>query len=71
MFYSFAQCNIDADVIIDFSSSVNVSEMLDFAMKRGIGIVICTTGFSKEDQEFIEDASKKVPIQIRKYVHGY
>jgi 4-hydroxy-tetrahydrodipicolinate reductase len=36
--------------------------MLDFAMKRGIGIVICTTGFSKEDQELIEDASKKVPI---------
>ena len=62
VFYSFAQCNIDADVIIDFSSPVNVREMLDFAMKRGIGIVICTTGFSKEDQELIEDASKKVPI---------
>lgn len=62
VFYSFEQCNVDADVIIDFSSPVNVREMLDYAVKKGIGAVICTTGFSKEDQKLIEDASKSVPI---------
>jgi 4-hydroxy-tetrahydrodipicolinate reductase len=50
VYYSFVQCNVPADVIIDFSSPVNVREMLDYAIKRKIGIVLCTTGFSKEDQ---------------------
>ena len=62
VYYSFMQCNVPADVIIDFSSPVNVREMLDFAIKRGIGIVLCTTGFSKEDQGLIEEASKYIPI---------
>lgn len=62
VYYSFVQCNVHADVIIDFSSPVNVREMLEFAMERGIGIVLCTTGFSDEDQRLIEEASKVIPI---------
>lgn len=62
VYYSFMQCNVDADVIVDFSAPVNVREMLDFAIRRGIGIVLCTTGFSKEDQRLIEEASKLIPI---------
>ena len=62
VFYNFSQCNVPADVIIDFSAPVNVKEMIDFAIARGIGIVLCTTGFSKEDQLLIEDASKVIPI---------
>lgn len=62
VYYSFMQCNVPADVIIDFSSPVNIREMLDFAIRRGIGIVLCTTGFSKEDQRLIEEASKQIPI---------
>lgn len=62
VYYSFVQCNLPADVIIDFSSPVNVREMLDFAIRRKIGIVLCTTGFSKEDQRLIEEASKQIPI---------
>ncbi len=62
VFFSFMQCKVPADVIIDFSSPVNVREMLDFAIMRNIGIVLCTTGFSKEDQGLIEEASKMIPI---------
>lgn len=62
VFYNFSQCNVSADVIIDFSAPVNVGEMIDFAIARGIGIVLCTTGFSKEDQLLIEDASNVIPI---------
>ena len=36
--------------------------MIDYAIERGIGIVLCTTGFSKEDQELIDEASKIIPI---------
>ncbi|CRZ33379.1 dihydrodipicolinate reductase [Herbinix hemicellulosilytica] len=62
VFQSFSQCNIKADVIIDFSSPVNVRDMLDFAIDRGIGIVLCTTGFTKKDLELIEEASRLISI---------
>jgi len=62
VFPSFAQCNVNADVIIDFSSPANIRDMLDFAVNRGIGIVLCTTGFTKKDQALIEEASKAIPI---------
>jgi 4-hydroxy-tetrahydrodipicolinate reductase len=62
VFYSFMQCNVPADVIIDFSAPVNVREMLDYAIKHGIGIVLCTTGFAREDLVLIEEAAKQIPI---------
>ena len=43
-------------------SGGNVRDMLDFAIDRGIGIVLCTTGFSKKDQGLIEEASKFIPV---------
>lgn len=62
VYQSFTQCNVKADVIIDFSAPIKVSEMLDYAIAQGIGIVLCTTGFSKEDQQLIDEASQYIPI---------
>ncbi len=59
---SFTKCNVSADVIIDFSAPVNLEEMLEFAVKRKIGIVLCTTGFSKDQLTLIEEASKVIPV---------
>lgn len=59
---SFTKCNVSADVIIDFSAPVNLEEMLEFAVKRQIGIVLCTTGFSKDQLTLIEEASKIIPV---------
>lgn len=62
VYHSFLQCKMRADVIIDFSSPNNINEMLNFAMKHGIGIVLCTTGFSTEDLVLVEEASGVIPI---------
>lgn len=62
VYHSFMQCNVKADVIIDFSAPVNVGEMLNYAIRQGIGIVLCTTGFAMEDLLLIEAASNKIPI---------
>lgn len=62
VYQSFTQCNVKADVIIDFSAPVNLEEMLEFAINRGIGIVLCTTGYSKEQLALIEKASKEIPV---------
>ncbi len=62
VYQSFTKCNVKADVIIDFSSPDNLEEMLNFAISREIGIILCTTGFSKEQLARIEEASKKIPV---------
>jgi 4-hydroxy-tetrahydrodipicolinate reductase len=62
VYQNFAKCNVKADVIIDFSAPIGLEEMLDFAVSRGIGIVLCTTGISKEQQALIDTASEKIPI---------
>ena len=62
VYQSFTQCNVRADVIIDFSAPVNLEEMLDFAIARKVGIVLCTTGFSKDQQSLIDKASMQIPI---------
>lgn len=62
VYQSFTKCNVNAEVIIDFSSPNNLEEMLEFATKRKVGIVLCTTGFTKEQLDLIEEASKVIPI---------
>lgn len=62
VYQSFAKCNVKADVIIDFSSPVNLEEMLEYAIKHRVGIVLCTTGLTPEQLKLIEDASRIIPI---------
>lgn len=62
VYQSFNQCGVRADVIIDFSAPVNLEEMFDFAISRKIGVVLCTTGLSKEQLTLIDNASTQIPI---------
>lgn len=62
VYNSFSQCNVNADVIIDFSTPNNLREMLDYALSQRIGIVLCTTGFSTEDLAMIVEAARFIPI---------
>ena len=50
------------EVIIDFSIPVATFEILEFARKNKVPIVIATTGFSKEELENIKNISKEIPI---------
>lgn len=50
------------DVIIDFSVPKATMNILEFAKKNKIPIVIATTGLSKEELDTIKDNSKEIPI---------
>jgi len=50
------------DVIIDFSIPVSTLNILEFALKNKIPMVIATTGFSEEEKEKIKQASNNIPI---------
>ena len=62
VYKSFQDVKEEADVIIDFSSSENLTERLDYAKTHNIGIVLASTGFSPADLAMIEDYSKEVAI---------
>ncbi len=50
------------NVIIDFSTPEATIGILDFAILKNIALVIATTGFTKEQQTKILDASKHIAI---------
>lgn len=62
VYKNFSVVQETADVIIDFSSAENVEERLRFAKDNGMGIVLASTGFSKEDLAVIDEYAKYIPI---------
>ena len=45
------------DVIIDFSNPSNLNELLEYGVINNVGLVIATTGFNKEEENKIKEAS--------------
>lgn len=55
-------CEIEADAIIDFSHVSCVDAALDYAVKKQVPIIVCTTGLSTEQNDAVQAASKKVAV---------
>lgn len=62
VFPSIGDCDIEADVIIDFASAKAVDGLLDYAVDKQIPLVLCTTGLSEEQINKVNEASEKVAI---------
>jgi len=52
----------EADVIIDFSHHTAAPEVAEYAAKRGIALVMATTGHTDEELAAINNAAKSVPV---------
>jgi 4-hydroxy-tetrahydrodipicolinate reductase len=50
------------DVILDFSSPVALPNLLDYAKKNSIPVVIATTGLSSQDLELIQQTSEEIAV---------
>lgn len=50
------------DVIVDFSNAANFENVMDFAEKKAVPVVMATTGLNKEQKERLENASKTIPV---------
>lgn len=62
VYKSFAEIKEEADVIIDFSSPVGLKERLNYAKEKGLGIVLASTGFTKDDLAMVAEYAKDVAI---------
>ena len=62
VFTSLNDCNVEADVVIDFGAAAAVDGVLDWCVSNNVPCVECTTGLSDEQVKHLEDCSKKVAI---------
>lgn len=62
VFKIISECNLEADVIVDFAAAPAVDELLAYSVEKQIPVVLCTTGLNEEQLERIEEVSKKVAV---------
>ena len=62
VFTDIDACQVEADVIIDFSSAKATDKLLEYSAARQIPVVLCSTGLSQEQLAKVEETSRKVAV---------
>ncbi|MCD7825387.1 MAG: 4-hydroxy-tetrahydrodipicolinate reductase [Clostridiaceae bacterium] len=62
VFQNIMDCDVAADVIIDFSSAQGIEERIAYAVDRQIPLVECSTGLNDSQTETLLAAGQKVAI---------
>lgn len=62
VFNNPCNCNVDADVIVDFSNPEVLDDLLEFAVTKKISLVLATTGLSDLQKNKIKEYSNIIPI---------
>ena len=62
VFTDIKDCDVKADAIIDFSSANGFEERMDYAVDKQIPIIVCSTGLSDEQLDYLKEASKKLAV---------
>ncbi|MCH5265468.1 MAG: 4-hydroxy-tetrahydrodipicolinate reductase [Lachnospiraceae bacterium] len=62
VFSAIGDCDVEADVLIDFSTPKILPEILDYSIKKQVPVVLCTTGYTEEQLAQIEAASEKTAV---------
>jgi len=59
---SILECELDIDVILDFSRPDALDSLCKYSKEKNIPIVFCTTGYSPEQLSIIDSLSKEIPV---------
>ena len=51
-----------ADVVIDFSHHAGTKTLMDYCVARNLPVVVCTTGQTEEEMEYIAKSSESIPV---------
>lgn len=62
VFTDIDKCDVEADVIIDFSSANEFEKRMDYAVRTNTPIVECSTGMSEEQIAYMNETAKKVAV---------
>ena len=62
VFESIDKCDVDVDVVIDFSTASAVDGLLDYCVQKKLPVVLCTTGLSEDQLKKVEEAAKETAV---------
>lgn len=62
VFAKIGECNVEADVIVDFAAAPAVDDLLAYSIEKQIPVVLCTTGLTEGQLQKVEETSKKVAV---------
>ncbi|MBQ9140663.1 MAG: 4-hydroxy-tetrahydrodipicolinate reductase [Lachnospiraceae bacterium] len=62
VFADIMECDVEADVLIDFSTAKVIDKLLDYCVEKKLPCVLCTTGLSEDQLAKVAEASKEVAI---------
>ena len=62
VFDSIEKCDVEADVVIDFSNASAVDGLLSYCRARKLPVVLGTTGLSEAQLAEVEDAAKETAV---------
>ena len=62
VYTDYADVSIEADAIIDFSHPSNFENILAYAKKNNLPIIMCTTGLTDTQKEELKAAASEIPV---------
>ena len=62
VYTKLADCDVESDAIIDFTSATDFESRMDYAVDKQIPIIECSTGLSEEQMDYLKKASEKVAV---------
>lgn len=62
IFKELSECNVEYDVLLDFSRAEALQSLIDFSKNNNKPLVLCSTGYSQEDLQLISETSKTIPV---------
>lgn len=62
VFSKLSECDVEADVVVDFASVKVIDELLDVCVEKNLPVVVCTTGLSEEQVQKVNETSKHIPV---------
>lgn len=62
VFKKMNECDVKADVVIDFSVASAVDDLLDYCREKKLPCVLCTTGLSGEQLEKVKETAKETAV---------
>lgn len=62
VFEKIEMCNVEADVVIDFSNAKAVDGLLSYCEEKKLPVVLCTTGLSDEQLARVKEVSEKTAV---------
>ena len=62
VFSSILDCDVEADALIDFSTTKILDDLLSYCEEKGLPAVLCTTGYDEDQLEKIEGTAEKIAV---------